>query len=147
MSSSKRQSMIITGICLIILSGIILYFGLSLPRVSESALNNVSLEETVSQDKPSSNDQTTAVQAQTNDTQAANITQSEAVSITVNYPLDLNKCTREELATISGIGEARADAIVQYREYLGGYTSVDQIKNIKGIGDSLYEKVAPYLTV
>ena len=60
---------------------------------------------------------------------------------------NLNTCTASELTVLDGIGESRAAAIIQYREYLGGYTSVAQIKNIKGIGDKLYEKIAPYLTV
>lgn len=65
----------------------------------------------------------------------------------VSYPLNINTCTMAELMTIDGIGESKADAIIQYREYLGGYTSVEQIKNIKGIGDVIFEKISPYLTV
>jgi competence protein ComEA len=49
--------------------------------------------------------------------------------------------------TIDGLGEKRAGLIVAYRQQIGSYTDVSQIKNIKGIGDSIYEKVAPYLTV
>ena len=49
--------------------------------------------------------------------------------------------------TIDGIGEVKANNIIEYRDYLGGYTSVEQIKNIKGIGDGVYEKISPYLTV
>lgn len=49
--------------------------------------------------------------------------------------------------TIDGIGEAKASAIIEYREYLGGYSSVDEIKNIKGIGEALFEKLSPYLCV
>lgn len=67
--------------------------------------------------------------------------------LTVSYPLNLNTCTAQELISLDGIGEKKANDIIEYREYLGGYTSVEQIKNIKGIGDSVYEKVSPYLTV
>ncbi len=65
----------------------------------------------------------------------------------MKYPLDLNTCTVDELITIDGIGEAKASAIIEYREYIGGYSSVDEIKNIKGIGDALFEKLSPYLCV
>ncbi|MDE6413609.1 MAG: helix-hairpin-helix domain-containing protein, partial [Eubacterium sp.] len=34
-----------------------------------------------------------------------------------------------------------------YREHLGGYTSVEQLKNISGIGDAVYASIAPYVTV
>ena len=47
---------------------------------------------------------------------------------------------------IDGIGETRADSILAYREQLGGYTSVEQLKEISGIGDTLYAKIAPYVT-
>lgn len=46
-----------------------------------------------------------------------------------------------------GIGDQRAAAILAYREQIGKYTSVEQIKDIRGIGDGLYAKIAPYLTV
>ena len=49
--------------------------------------------------------------------------------------------------SINGIGEARADAILEYRDYLGKYTSVEQIKDIKGISENIYEEIAGYLTV
>ena len=65
----------------------------------------------------------------------------------MKYPLNLNTCTVDELITIDGIGEAKASAIIEYREYIGGYSSVDEIKNIKGIGDVLFEKLSPYLCV
>ena len=48
---------------------------------------------------------------------------------------------------IDGIGEVRAAAIIAYRNELGGYTSVEQLKNIKGIGEATFAKIAPYVTV
>ena len=63
------------------------------------------------------------------------------------FPINLNTATADELTRISGIGEKRAASIIAYRESIGGYTSVDQIKNIRGIGDATYAKIAPYLTV
>ena len=63
------------------------------------------------------------------------------------YPINLNTATQEELLSINGIGEKRAAQILAYRDELGGYTSVEQIKNISGIGDAVYAQIAPYLTV
>lgn len=138
MSSSKKQSLIMTGIGLIMLSAIMLYFGLSQPRISESKLSSLSYSqtaETVTDAKSRSS--STLESSTTNDTTATAVT----------YPININTCTAEELMCVDGIGEARAQAIIQYRDYLGGYDSVKQIKDIKGFGDSIYEKVAPYLTV
>ena len=65
----------------------------------------------------------------------------------ISYPVNLNTATFEELTAIQGIGDQRAAAILAYREQIGKYTSVEQIKDIRGIGDGLYAKIAPYLTV
>lgn len=154
MSSSKRQSIIMTGVGLILISALMLYFALSQPTVSgEAYIENTSYSEAVSQSVlQDSSDFLTQNQVE----QTFQETQAEAYSEnnyysqtqnTFNGKINLNTCTASDLIAINGIGEARADAIIQYREYLGGYTSVDQIKNIKGIGDKLYEKIAPYLTV
>ena len=67
--------------------------------------------------------------------------------IVINYPLDINTATVNELMSVNGLGEARASAIIEYREYLGGYTDVYQITEIQGFSESLYRQVAPYLTV
>ena len=61
--------------------------------------------------------------------------------------MNLNTATFEVLTAIQGIGDQSAAAILAYREQIGKYTSVEQIKDIRGIGDGLYVKIAPYLTV
>lgn len=63
------------------------------------------------------------------------------------YPVNLNTATVEYLMSVEGIGENRAWQIVSYRNEIGRYTSVEQIKNISGIGDGVYEQISPYLTV
>lgn len=65
----------------------------------------------------------------------------------MSYPINLNTCTAEELMSIENVGESRANAIIEYRDYLGGYTSVEQLKDIKGIGDATFAKIEPYVTV
>lgn len=141
MSRGKRQSIIVIGFGLIILSAVILYYALSMPKISVPQVSSVHISsEDISENSFSADNasppKATSQSSTENDT-----------SIAVNYPLNLNSCTAEELMSISGIGEVKANHIIEYREYLGGYTSVEQIKNIKGIGDGVYEKVSPYLTV
>lgn len=141
MKSSKRQSLIVIGFGLIILSGIFLYFALSMPRVSISSTDN-----SYSYSQTDASAVTAfADSVQSNSTYIYDI--DDNIDLSVNYPLNLNTCTVQELMTVDGIGEKKASDIIEYREYLGGYTSVDQIMNIKGIGEGVYEKVAPYLTV
>lgn len=150
MSRGKRQSIIVIGFGLIVLSGIILYYALSMPKISvqdtSASVYTVSeVSETATQitaNTVTGNGTDGAVAGAQSDTDS-----SSDADVSVSYPLDLNTCTAEELMTINGIGEVKANNIIEYRDYLGGYTSVEQIKNIKGIGDKVYEKISPYLTV
>lgn len=150
MSRGKRQSIIVIGFGLIVLSGIILYYALSMPKIS---VQDTSASVYTVSEVSETATQITANTVTGNGTDGAEAgAQSDANSgndadVLVSYPLDLNTCTAEELMTINGIGEVKANNIIEYRDYLGGYTSVDQIKNIKGIGDKVYEKISPYLTV
>ncbi len=151
MSDSKRQSIILTGVGLIIIGAIILGFALSQPKVAVSSLES---DASVQSSQQTYDNEDVSLQTKSNlqNYDESNYSQSDSakqndLEASVSYPLNLNTCTAEELMTISGIGEVKASAIIEYREYLGGYTSVEQIKNIKGIGDKVYEKISPYLTV
>ena len=61
--------------------------------------------------------------------------------------INLNTATAEELQTISGIGAKRAEDIIAYRESHGGFQSVDDLKNVSGIGDKTLDKIRESLYV
>ncbi|MGJ5711814.1 helix-hairpin-helix domain-containing protein [Staphylococcus auricularis] len=61
--------------------------------------------------------------------------------------VNLNQATETDLQTIPGIGPSKAKAIIEFRETQGSFTSIDQLKEVKGIGDKTFENLAPYLTV
>lgn len=67
--------------------------------------------------------------------------------ISTSITISLNKATKEELMTLSGIGESKADDIISYRNSNGGFKSIEEIKNIKGIGDSIFAKIKDRLTI
>ena len=61
--------------------------------------------------------------------------------------VDINRATLDELMTLPGIGETRANDILTYRTQNGGFTAVEELMNVKGIGQSTFEKLKPYITV
>ena len=71
----------------------------------------------------------------------------ETLGIAEEKLVDINKAGVEELCTIPGIGEARATAIIEYRESSGGFTEIEELKNISGIKDATFNKIKPYVCV
>ena len=60
--------------------------------------------------------------------------------------ININTASLEELLKISGIGESKAKNIIEYREKNGQFKNIEEIKNINGIGDSLFNKIKDNIT-
>lgn len=60
--------------------------------------------------------------------------------------VNINTASLEELMTLSGIGESKAKAIIEYREK-SKFNTIDEIKNVSGIGDAAFEKIKNNITV
>lgn len=67
-------------------------------------------------------------------------------TITPSGKININEATSAELQTLDGIGEAKAKAIIDYREKNGNFKQIEDIKNVSGIGDSIYEKIKNNIT-
>ena len=63
-----------------------------------------------------------------------------------NKLININTASVEELKKIPGIGESKAKAIVEYRNIHGEFKTIDDIKNVNGIGNNLYETIKEYIT-
>lgn len=61
--------------------------------------------------------------------------------------VNINTASISELTSITGIGESRAQAIIDYREKNGGFRSVEEIKKVDGIKDGLFSKIKDYITI
>ena len=61
--------------------------------------------------------------------------------------VNINTAGKEELMTISGVGESRADAIIAYRTENGRFASIEEIMNISGIKEGLFGKIKDKITV
>lgn len=54
--------------------------------------------------------------------------------------IHLNQATVSEFQQLKGVGEKKAQAIVEYRQKNGSFKNIDEIKNVKGIGSAIFEK-------
>ena len=78
----------------------------------------------------------------TSEDENSKLTSKESKSI-----INLSTATKEELLTLDGIGESKANAIIDYRNKNGPFKNVEEIKNVSGIGESAYEKLKDNIEV
>lgn len=64
-----------------------------------------------------------------------------------NAKVNINTATAEELSTLEGIGEMKAESIIEFRDNHGHFTKIEDLKNVKGIGDKIFEKIKDQVTV
>ncbi len=65
----------------------------------------------------------------------------------VTPKVNINTATSEELQKVKGIGPVLAKRIIAYREKVGRFLSLDELREVKGIGAKTLEKLKPYLTI
>lgn len=61
--------------------------------------------------------------------------------------VNINQASKEELMTLTGIGESKAKDIISYREKNGPFTSIEDIKKVSGIGETIYAQIKEAITV
>lgn len=67
--------------------------------------------------------------------------------IVFSLPLDLNRVSAEDLCLIPGVGESLAKEIMTYREKRKGFRSVEELKNVKGIGENKYQSFKTFFII
>lgn len=65
---------------------------------------------------------------------------------TITGKININTASLEELTSLNGVGESKAKAIIEYRTK-NPFKSIEDVKNVSGIGDSAYEKIKDSITV
>ena len=70
-----------------------------------------------------------------------------AKRLALGIPVDVNRSTREELVLVPGIGGATAERILEQRGRAGSFRTLDDLLQVKGIGEKRFEKLRPYLCV
>lgn len=61
--------------------------------------------------------------------------------------ININSANLSQLDSLSGIGPTYAQRIIDYRSSNGGFKSIEEIKNVKGIGDKTFEKFKDKITI
>ena len=64
-----------------------------------------------------------------------------------NNKININTATLDELLTLKGIGQSKAEAIIKYREENGNFNSIEDIQKVSGLGGTIYSKIKDYITV
>ena len=68
-------------------------------------------------------------------------------SVVISGKVSLNTATLDELMTLPGIGEAKAQAIIEYREEVGAFQNIEELKEVNGIGDSIFDQIKENITI
>ena len=70
----------------------------------------------------------------------------ESVSTNVAEKININSASSKELSTIPGIGKKKAEAIIAYRAQNGSFSSIDDLKKVKGVGKKILERIKTHVT-
>lgn len=64
-----------------------------------------------------------------------------------NVKISINTATIEELTSLQGIGEKKAKSIVEHREKAGSFAAIEDLKDVKGVGDKIFNKIKDQITI
>ena len=73
--------------------------------------------------------------------------ESLASSSSAGELVNINTADKNALLTLNGIGDKKADQIISYREEQGGFKTIDDLKQVQGIGDKIFAGLKDSITV
>ena len=78
---------------------------------------------------------------------AAKASTAKASTATASAPINLNTATAAQLDSLPGIGKATAERILEYRQKNGSFKKVEDLMNVRGVGEKSFLKLKPLVTV
>ena len=73
--------------------------------------------------------------------------QRASASTSASAPINLNTATAAQLETLPGIGKSTAERILEYRQKNGSFKKVEDLMNVRGVGEKSFLKLKPLVTV
>ena len=113
-----------------------------IPTKEETEANK-NIENTLIESYVTSSSSGVSSKEDTNSTQGS----SKSTTSTSNAKININTASQEELDTLPGIGPSIASKIIDYREENGKFNSIEEIKEVSGIGDAKYDKIKDSITI
>lgn len=78
-------------------------------------------------------------------TNITNKTETETESEETVFHININTASAFELTALPGIGETKANAIIEFRNEYGKITEINDLLNVKGIGETILKQIEPYI--
>ncbi len=136
MEEEGRAKYFILSATFLLIAALILYRTFSVPLLLP--IENTEVSVSVSNVAPSEDSFTSNV-ISSNLTTQSETKGSELINI--------NTCSYEDLLSLNGIGPVKAQAIIEYRSANGGFSSIEEITNVSGIGEKTFESIRSFITV
>ena len=153
MDIKHNHEKILIIVALVLCAGILFYNAFFIPDISIPSViyvNSSASDTQESSANENSNSETTESSESTNNSESnsdAN-SKSSSSSNTVGGKVNINTATAEELdEKLTGIGPTIAKRIIEYRNSIGKFSSIEEIKNVSGIGDKTFEKFKDMICV
>jgi competence protein ComEA len=148
----RKQEQILSVIALVLLAGIILYHVLSSPlRYTVTVEEEVTTETVVATTTVSLSVQDASPTGEETPTETLSepVTEAptEAPGIDSSGKVNLNTATLEDLKTLKGVGDSKAQAILDDRNENGPFSSIEDLMRVSGIGQKTFESLKDQITV